>query len=249
MDLAGTYRRQLAFRDWTTALDALPALAGAAVLDLGCGVGDVASLLAQRGARVVGVDANEELLAAARARQLERVEFRTADLRALPDGLAGPVDGIWSSFAVAYFPDATPVVRTWARHLRPGGWIALVEIDDLFAHEPLAERTRALLGTYADEALAASRYDFRMGRRLRAVLERCGFTVQREIVLADREFSCDGPAAPAVLDGWRDRLRGMRLLHAHCGAEYEAVRADLLACLGDSRHRSHCRVRCCIGVR
>lgn len=156
------------WRDWSTALAALPPLAGELVLDLGCGVGDQAAELLARGARVIGFDANEELLDAARARTLEGAEFHGADLRALPE-LDRPAAGLWCSFASAYFVELAPVLQGWARALRPGGWIALTEIDDLFAHEPLGARTRELLEAYAQEAVRERRYDFRMGRTIRSL--------------------------------------------------------------------------------
>ncbi len=237
-----------AWRAWATALDALPAVDGATILDLGCGVGDVAAELVARGARVIGIDGNEELLDAARARKLAGAEFRVGDLRALP-ALDAPADGIWCSFTVAYFTDLPAVLAEWARSVKPGGWIALTEIDDLFAHEPLSDETRALLDGYADDSLTAGRYDFRMGRRLRDALESSGWTVTRSMTLADREFSCDGPADAGVLAGWRARLDGMRLLQDFCGPQAERVREEFLACLAIREHRSHSTVRCCIATK
>lgn len=52
MSLVREYRNQFAWRGWKTALDALPPLEGKLVLDLGCGVGDLATELVARGARV-----------------------------------------------------------------------------------------------------------------------------------------------------------------------------------------------------
>ena len=251
MSLTDGYKKQLAWRDWDTVLDALPSLAAATVLDLGCGVGDVTELLSRRGAHVVGVDMNVELLTAARARRLPRAEFRSADLWTLPppEDLAGAADGLWCGFTVAYFTDPAPVVSTWMEHLRPGGWIALIEIDDLFGHEPVTDRTRSLLSTYADDALTAGRYDFRMGRRLRPLLEECGCKVEREFDLTDQVLSFDGPATPDVLEGWRTRLDGMKLLREHCGPEFEWVRADFLGCLIRADHRSFARVQSCIATK
>lgn len=250
MTLVDDYKRQLAWRSWGTVVDAIPSLQDHSVLDLGCGVGDVAALLTDRGARVTGVDLSEELLEAARNRELPRASFRCCDLRALPapEELAGKVDGIWCGFTLAYFTDPIPVVNGWARHLRPGGWIAVIEIDDLFGHEPLRDSTSALLNAYAEDALAAGRYEFRMGSKLRRVLEHCGFKVTHEGELADRELAFDGPASEDVLQGWRQRLDRMKLLHDFCGSEFDAVREDLLGCLGSASHRSLARVRWCIGI-
>jgi SAM-dependent methyltransferase len=59
-------------------LDALPA--GARILDLACGTGQLAGLLAERGFRVTGIDSSSEMLALARS-NAPRVEFVLADAR------------------------------------------------------------------------------------------------------------------------------------------------------------------------
>ncbi len=248
MGRADEYRRQFAWRSWRAALDALPPLRGQTVLDLGCGVGDLAAELAGRGARVIGIDLDEELLGAARSRGIGGAEFRIADLRELAaHGMEA--DGLWCSFAAAYFPQLPPVLARWLAGVRAGGWVALTEIDDLFGHEPLGAHARSLLEGYADLALAAGRYDFRMGRKLRASLEACGCTVAAELELPDRELSFAGAAAPEVLDAWRDRFRRMTGLRDACGPELAAVRDELLACLARPDHRSTARVVCCIATR
>jgi SAM-dependent methyltransferase len=244
MTLAAEYRRQLSWRSWATVLDTLPPLRGRMVLDLGCGVGDVAAELVARGAKVTGVDLQEELLAEARARGLREASFVRADLHALPE--LPPADGVWGGFVAAYFPELPAALAGWTRSLRAGGWIALTEIDDLFGHEPLAPRTRELIAGWEQAALDGGWYDFHMGGKLRAHLVRSGFAIVNELVLPDLEFSTDGPLRADVLDGWRARLDRMRGFERHCGAEFPAVRADLLACLARPDHRAASRVRCCI---
>lgn len=248
MSLAREYRRQLEWRDWASVLDALPPLAGQLVLDLGCAVGDQAAELAARGARVIGVDANEELLAEARSRSIEDAEFRLLDLRTLPE-LGVVADGIWSSPTAAYFPDLPRVLASWARHLQRGGWIALTEIDDLWAHEPLPAETKAVFDAYVNEALAAGRYDFRMGRKLVPFLEASGFTVTRAMTLEDRELSFAGPASPEVLEAWRDRLARLKPLQDLCGERFDGVRSEFLGCLASPDHRSGASVVCCVARR
>ncbi len=248
MSLASDYKRQFAWRDWPTVLDALPPVRGQTVLDLGCGVGDVAAEFVARGARVIGVDMNQELLREARARQLANAEFRMGDLRTCPD-LGVAADGLWCSFTAAYFPDLPSALAEWARNLKPGGWIALTEIDDLFGHEPLSARTKALLRAYADNALAAGWYDFHMGRKLRDHLQRSGFTVSKVQPLADQELSFSGPARPDVLDAWRARFHRMKPLRDFCGSSAQQVQEEFLDCLMREDHRSVAQVFCCIGTK
>lgn len=242
MDLIAYYKRQSRWRDWTRAIGALPDITGQVVLDLGCGIGEQAELLVARGAKIHGFDSQAELLAVARSRGLSNAKFEEADLRALPE-IGAPVDGIWCSFAAAYFPRFGPVLSSWVRHLRAGGWIALTEVDDLFGHTPLERHAAEQFEGYAREALHAGRYDFFMGRRLEEILIGAGFTVVNSCSLADSELSFNGPAPPDVLAAWRTRLDGMRLLQNACGTEYARVRDEFLGCLATPEHRSRARVR------
>lgn len=246
--LTEIYRRQLAWRDWPTVFSALPLVPGQLVLDLGCGIGDQAALLASRGARVIAVDDNDEMLAAAESQGLKDVEFRKHDLCLLPD-LRVAADGIWSSFSAAYFPDFSRVLSAWEKFLRPGGWIALTEVDDLFGHEPLTDKTSALLKAYAAESTKAERYDFHMGRKLRPLLEGAGFKISHELLLPDKELSFSGPASADVLEGWRNRFGRMQTLRRFLGSEYESVKDDFLGCQSRQDHHSKARVYCLIATK
>ena len=103
MSLAADYKKQFGWRDWSIIFEALPPLQGKTILDLGCAVGDQAAEFVARGAHIIGVDMNEELLQDARSRRLPNAEFRNCDLRHLPE-LDVLADGLWCSFAAAYFP-------------------------------------------------------------------------------------------------------------------------------------------------
>ena len=108
---------------------------GMAVLDAGCGRGDVSLLLAPlvgEGGRVVGVDRDAAALAAARRRAAEaglsNVEFVEADLGALPADLQG-FDAAVARRVLMYQPDQVAAVQALAATLRPGGILAFQEHD------------------------------------------------------------------------------------------------------------------------
>ena len=245
MNLSSEYRQQFGWRAWPKILEALPPVRGQIVLDLGCAAGDQAAEFAARGARVIGVDTDHELIEEARSRKLSNADFCQVDLRTLPD-FGVMADGLWCSFGAAYFPELRTMLEAWSRNIRPGGWIALTEIDDLFGHQPLGARAKALLDEYAREALVAKRYDFHMGRKLRGHLERSGFEVSRVLTVVDQELSFDGPAQPEVVDAWRSRIDRMKLLRTFCGDEFENVREEFLGCLARADHRSLAKVYCAI---
>ncbi len=247
MGLADEYRLQAPWRDWTGAFGALPAVRGQRVLDLGCALGDQAAELVRRGARVLGIDGNEDLLRVARTRGLTNAEFLCQDVRDLRLG-DDRFDGLWSSFTAAYLVDLPHALHSWKRWLARGAWIALVEVDDLFAHEPVRDETRRILHAYAEDAVTAGRYDFRMGRRLRPSLEACGFTILAERSLSDAELAFSGGAAPDVLEAWRTRWERMPFLRAFAGIHFEPVRDDFLACLQREDHQALSRVQMCVAA-
>lgn len=248
MSLGAQYRQQFGWRSWNLVLDELPLRPGMAVLDLGCAIGDQARALAARGCTVIGLDANQELIDAARLEASPHCEFRIHDLRRAP-ATDLHVDGIWCSFVPSYFTRLAELLGTWAPVLKPGGWIALTEIDDLFGHEPLSARTRELLRGFADEARAAGRYDYHMGSKLESGLAEAGFAVSRVLMLPDEEFSFEGAARPEVVEAWRARFQRMPGLRFFCGEEFARVQEDFLACLSRPEHVSTARVISCVATK
>ncbi len=144
MSLVDEYRRQYVWRDWARALSLCPLSPGQHVLDLGCGPGDLAAELSARGASVTGIDRDAELLAAAKER-CPRERFERQDLNSL-DLAPGSYDGLWCSFAAAYFVDFEQTFAQWSSFLKPEAWVCLIEIDDLLGHEPLPEIIRRRIG-------------------------------------------------------------------------------------------------------
>jgi ubiquinone/menaquinone biosynthesis C-methylase UbiE len=246
MSLIDEYKRQFAWRDWQTVLSKCPLVPGQRVLDLGCGPGDMSADLTARGALVTGIDADTELLAAAR-RQCPTGRFENRDLKnlQLPEH---SFDGLWSSFAAAYFADFENVLSSWRKFLIDDAWICVVEVDDLLGHEPLSEEMQKLIDAFYADAFTAKRYDFKAGRKLRPILQRTGFAVE-QIELADQEFSFKGAAQPEVLQAWRDRFNRMGGLKRFLGGKYPSFVREFIACIASENHHAHCKVIACIGAR
>jgi ubiquinone/menaquinone biosynthesis C-methylase UbiE len=244
--LVSEYRKQFAWRDWNRALSLCPLTPGQRVLDLGCGAGDVSGVLAARGLVVTGVDANEELLAAAQARY-PQCRFERQDLRRL-EMPPGTFDGLWCSFAAAYFVDFPSVWSSWASLLKPTAWVCVIDIDDLLAHQPLSAATEERIKSFYADALVQRRYDFNVGRKLHSALEALGFTVT-QFELEDRELSFDGPAQDDVLEAWEQRFARLGGLAQFLGADFRDFQTEFMRCLSSPEHRSRCRVIGCVGTR
>ena len=112
--------RDLEFIEWALALEP-----GAAVLDLGCGIGRHAIGMARRGHRVTGLDFNPHYLAIAaeeaRAAGVT-VTWRQGDMRELP--FPAEFDAVYSFFtSFGYYSDLENerALAGVARALRPGG--------------------------------------------------------------------------------------------------------------------------------
>jgi trans-aconitate methyltransferase len=131
-DISHEYKRQSAWRNWNSYVKELPILPSNLILDLGCGTGDVTVLLAQRASNVIGIDLNKDIIAfATKENYCPNIQYLCTDLNKVNEINLPLVDGIWSSFAAAYFPDFKSCLTNWINLLKPNGWIALVEVNDL----------------------------------------------------------------------------------------------------------------------
>jgi 2-polyprenyl-6-hydroxyphenyl methylase/3-demethylubiquinone-9 3-methyltransferase len=100
-------------------------LAGRRALDVGCGAGLLAEPLARMGAKVTGVDAAPENIAAARehaAGQGLAITYHAGELAALP---AATFDLVTSMEVVEHVTDPAAFVAELAARLTPGGLMIL----------------------------------------------------------------------------------------------------------------------------
>jgi demethylmenaquinone methyltransferase / 2-methoxy-6-polyprenyl-1,4-benzoquinol methylase len=107
-----------------TTVTALGLPHGALVLDVACGTGDLSRLAHKRGYRVVGTDLSVGMLAANDG-DAPLVE---ADAGRLPF-CDGAFDGVVSGYALRNVSDLPTTLGECARVLRPGGRLAVLEVD------------------------------------------------------------------------------------------------------------------------
>jgi ubiquinone/menaquinone biosynthesis C-methylase UbiE len=135
-------------RIYSRIADLVQAKPGDALLDVGCGPGNLALLLAQRvgsDGKVAGIDASPEMIARARQKAERRhapVDFRLEPVEALSFA-DGSFDGVVSSFVYHHLPDDLKprALASIARVLKPGGRVCIVDFM------PRASARRAPMAT------------------------------------------------------------------------------------------------------
>ena len=167
----------------------------ARLLDVGCAGGELAALLATRGWRVHGAEAEHALARAARARG---VDAREVDLDRAPLPWSdGAFDAVVAAEVIEHVIDTDHLLAEIARVLRPGG--ALVITTPNLAS--LENRLRLLLGRYPmwmDVGVeGAGHLRYYTPRMLRHQLARHGLRVERHV----------GNWVPLVPQRWLDDRR------------------------------------------
>jgi arsenite methyltransferase len=149
--LEALYRTRDILRRRRLVRDAVAAVPGERILDVGCGPGFYSTeLLEQVGAsgEVVGIDRSPQMLAAARQRSegYPNVVFHEADATALPVEDAS-FDAALSVQVLEYVADVTRALAEMHRALRSGGRVVVWDVDwsTVSIHSQDPSRTRRVL--------------------------------------------------------------------------------------------------------
>lgn len=146
---------------------------GERILDLGCGDGVLTAELVARGADVIGVDASENFVAAARARG---IDARLMDGEALT--FSSEFEAVFSNAALHWMTNANAVAAGMARALKPGGRL----VAEFGGHGNVAAIVTAMravgLRRGGDVALSHPWY-FPAPRIYESLLAQHGFAVRR----------------------------------------------------------------------
>ena len=154
--------------------------AGMKVLDIGSGAGDVSFLVAELVGPtgcVVGVDANPDIVEAARTRArsagLTHVSFKAGDIRDLQ--LDPDFDAVVGRLVLMYSSEPAATLRSALRHVRSTGLAVFQEMNigaPVWSEPPSA--LHQLLGRCVREAFSGGRVEMAMGTRLAEVFVAAG---------------------------------------------------------------------------
>lgn len=176
---------------------------GMSVLDIGCGVGDVAflaaSLVGPTGS-VVGIDRAAEAVAVARQRagvaETENVAFEVADASAFQT--ATRFDAVVGRLVLAYQPDVSALLRHLSTLVRDGGILAFQECDLSSAStKPSVPLFTSMVG-YVIETYRRANLESNMGSRLHSAFRQAGLDAPQMIGAARVESGPSSLAYAAV---------------------------------------------------
>lgn len=171
---------------------------GMRVLDIGCGVGDVAFLAARlvgpKG-EVIGVDNSAEAIDVATRRAtaegFTNIRFLTRDVADL--SLEAPVDALIGRLVLMYFADPAVMLRRLLASVKPGGVVAFHELDIAGARSeppcPLFETAVARIR----ESFTRAGCDPQTGLKLSRIFQEAGLPAPRMILGARVEADPDSP--------------------------------------------------------
>ena len=184
------------------------------ILDVAAGAGHTALAFAPRVAAVVAVDLTEAMVATGRRladeQGIANVTFVQGDAEHLPFPDAS-FDRVTCRYAAHHFPRPAAVAREWARVLRPGGRLLLVDV--VSPDDPAADTVLNAAEVLRDPSHVR---DHTVGQWV-AMLEDAGFAVD------------DVGRFPLRLtfDSWTDRMRTPAATAAQIRALYAGAPASV----------------------
>jgi ubiquinone/menaquinone biosynthesis C-methylase UbiE len=184
----------------------LPLPPGARALEIGCGTGAVARVLAGRpqAGEVTGIDPSPVFIERARrlAAGRPKLSFLVGDGRDLPFG-DGRFDLVVCHTVLSHVPGPERVLAEAARVVAGGGWLAAFDGD--YATTTVATSTTDPLQACAQATMEAVVHDRFLVRRLPALVRQAGWTVAR--VRSHGYLETEDPAYMlTIVDRGADRL-------------------------------------------
>lgn len=153
------------FHPWASVVaDAAQIGPGQCVLDVACGTGALACVVADRvgpSGAVVGLDPSEEMLEVARGKS-DTIEWRNGRAEAIPFPSEG-FDAVVSQFGLMFFEDPCTALQEMMRVTRPGGRLAVAVCDALGHSAGYTAFEELLRGLFGERVAGAFRAPFVLG--------------------------------------------------------------------------------------
>ena len=173
-------------------IDLLDPQSGERILDLGCGDGALTEILAERGVKVVGVDASPDQITAAQKRGLDA---RVMDGRRL--NFSREFDAVISNAALHWMGPSGPVLTGIARALKPRGRL-VVEMGGYGNVATIVDALTAVLAHRGIDAAAYNPWFFPNEATMESLLRHAGFHID-QLALFKRPT-----VLPGTLVAWLD---------------------------------------------
>jgi trans-aconitate 2-methyltransferase len=141
-------------------LDRIPDKSYKSIVDLGCGTGDLTSILADHWpeSRVLGVDSSTEMLTKAQSlAEGDRIQFTPGDIATWKP--ASPQELIVSNATFQWIPDPAALIRQVAGYLAPKGILAVQMPDNSASPSQRLLRDLEAAGPWTDKLRDRARQD------------------------------------------------------------------------------------------
>lgn len=178
---------------------------GESVLDIGCGSGGTALMLADAvgpDGRVIGLDISGPMLAVARRRAEGRGNLRFIEADATTHSFTpASIDLVFSKFGVMFFADPIASFANIRKAMKPGGRLAFLcwrtMKENPFATIPIGVALRYLPPPAPADPFAPGPFAFADAERTRGILERAGFAAPKVAAFDSSMIFGDTPASAA----------------------------------------------------
>lgn len=190
------------FADWAqTLVDEADVTKGDRVLDVACGTGVVARRAAERGADVIGLDVNADMLSV--ARRYAGIEWREGRAEALPFE-DDSFDVVTSQFGLMFFDDRVTALREMRRVLRSNGRLVVAvwgALEDTPGYARMAALLERLFGSDTAIALQAP-YELGDPARVEALCDAAGIDARIETRMGSVHFPSIDEWVHTDVYGW-----------------------------------------------